>query len=110
MRLSDLTKETKKLSIVYKLATKDFPVLVEYRPQAVTIDFIKGVEGKSGTDQIVERICKSLVRWDLQDDDGVEIPVTKEKILEAGIPAFLLTSIIEEINADARSLGEAKNA
>ena len=109
MRLSDLTKETKKLSIVYKFATKDFPVLIEYKPQAVTVDFIKSVEGKSGTDQIVDRVCRSIVRWDLQDDDGVEIPVTKEKILEAGIPANLLNSIIEAINADTRSLSEAKN-
>jgi len=110
MRLSDLTKEVKKLSIVYKTVTKDFPVLVEYRPQSVTIDFIKGVEGKSGTDQIVERICRSIIRWDLQDDDGVEIPVTRERILEAGIPAFLLISIVEAINGDTKSLSEAKNA
>lgn len=109
MRLSDLTKETKKLSIVYKTAMKDFPVLVEYRPQAVTIDFVKSVEGKSGTDQIVDRVCRSIVRWDLQDDDGVEIPVTEEKILEAGIPVYLLTSIVEAINTDVKSLGEAKN-
>ena len=109
MKITDLTKEVKKLSIVYKTAMKDFPVLIEYRPQAVTIDFVKSLDGKSGTDQIVDRVCQSIVRWDLQNDDGTEIPVTREKILEVGIPVFLLTSIIEAINADVKSLSEAKN-
>ena len=110
MKISDLTKEVKPLKITYKTAQKDFPVNLEYRTQAVTVDFMRSMEAAMPLDRVIQQVVKTVVKWDLQDDAEQVIPVTEEAIIENGLPVYLLLSILECIAQDTRSLSEAKNA
>lgn len=109
MKISDLTKEVKPLKITYKTGQKDFPVNLEYRTQAVTVDFMRSMEAAMPLDRVIKQIEKTVVKWDLQDDEERVIPVTEEAIIKNNIPVYLLLSILECLSADARSLSEAKN-
>ena len=109
MRISDLTKETKKLEVVYRTASGDFPVKLEYRTQAVTMGFLKELEQAQGADRLVYQVTQVVTRWDLQDDNDQIIPITAAGIEAAGVPVYLLNSILGAI-ADDRLIGdEAKN-
>ena len=110
MRVSELTKETKKLEVVYKTTSGDFPVKLEYRTQAVTMGFLKELEQAQGADRLVYQVTQVVTRWDLQDDNDQIIPITAAGIEAAGVPVYLLNSILGAI-ADDRLIGaEAKNA
>ena len=86
MRISDLTKETKKLEVVYRTASGDFPVKLEYRTQAVTMGFLKELEQAQGADRLVYQVTQVVTRWDLQDDNDQIIPITAAGIEAAGVP------------------------
>lgn len=109
MRVSELTKETKMLEVVYKTTSGTFPVMVEYRTQAVTLGFLKELEQAQGADKIVYQVTQVVKSWDLLDDNDKVIPITAEAIEAAGVPVYLLSSILGAI-ADDRLIGdEAKN-
>jgi hypothetical protein len=110
MRVSDLTKETKKLEVVYRTASGDFPVKLEYRTQAVTMGFLKELEQAQGADRLVYQVTQVVTRWDLQDDNDQVIPITAEGIEAAGVPVYLLNSILGAIAEDRLLGAEAKNA
>ena len=110
MRISDLTKETKKLEVVYRTASGEFPVKLEYRTQAVTMGFLKELEQAQGADRIVYQITQVVTRWDLQDDSDQVIPITAAGIEAAGVPVYLLNSILGAIAEDRLLGAEAKNA
>ena len=109
MKISDLTKEIKSLEIAYTTGQKDFPVALEYRTQAVTVDFMRSIETALPLDRVIKQIEKIVVKWDLQDDDKQVIPITEEAIINNKIPVNLLLFILERLSTDARSLREAKN-
>ena len=110
MRLSDLTSETREMVVVYKTSTKDFPVKIEYRTQAVDLAFISEMSGLQGAEKLIYQLEKVIVKWDLQDDEDKEIPVNRKAIEKAGIPVYLLTSILEAVVEDSKILDdESKN-
>ena len=109
MRISDLTKETKKLEVVYRTASGDFPVKLEYRTQAVTLGFLKELEQAQGADRLVYQVTQVVTRWDLQDDNDQVIPITAAGIEAAGVPVYLLNSILGAIAEDRLIGDEAKN-
>ena len=110
MRISDLTKETKKLEVVYRTASGDFPVKLEYRTQAVTMGFLKELEQAQGADRLVYQVTQVVTRWDLEDDNDQIIPITAAGIEAAGVPVYLLNSILGAIAEDRLLGAEAKNA
>jgi len=110
MRVSELTKETKKLEVVYRTASGDFPVKLEYRTQAVTMGFLKELEQAQGADRLVYQVTQVVTRWDLQDDKDQIIPITAAGIEAAGVPVYLLNSILGAIAEDRLLGAEAKNA
>jgi len=110
MRVSELTKETKKLEVVYRTASGDFPVKLEYRTQAVTMGFLKELEQAQGADRLVYQVTQVVTRWDLQDDNDQIIPITAAGIEAAGVPVYLLNSILGAIAEDRLLGAEAKNA
>ena len=110
MRISDLTKETKKLEVVYRTASGDFPVKLEYRTQAVTMGFLKELDQAQGADRLVYQVTQVVTRWDLQDDNDQIIPITAAGIEAAGVPVYLLNSILGAIAEDRLLGAEAKNA
>lgn len=110
MRLSDLASETKKLAVVYKTTANEFTVNLEYRTQAVTLGFLKELSEQIGIERVVYQFVKIVTKWDLQDDDGEIIPVTKEALLENDVPIYLMNSILEAIGQDRLVLSdESKN-
>ena len=110
MRVSELTKETKKLEVVYKTSSGEFPVNLEYRTQAITLGFLKELEQAQGADRLVYQVTQVVTRWDLQDDNDKVIPITAEAIEAAGVPVYLLSSILGAIAEDRLIGDDAKNA
>jgi len=110
MRVSELTKETKMLEVVYKTTSGTFPVMVEYRTQAVTLGFLKELEQAQGANKIVYQVTQVVKSWDLLDDNDKVIPITAEAIEAAGVPVYLLSSILGAIAEDRLIGDDAKNA
>ena len=110
MRVSELTKETKMLEVVYKTTSGTFPVMVEYRTQAVTLGFLKELEQAQGADKIVYQVTQVVKSWDLLDDNDQVIPISAEGIEAAGVPVYLLNSILGAVAEDRLLGNEAKNA
>ena len=110
MKISDLTKETKELTVVYRTPSAEFEVKLEYRTQAVDVGFIQEMRAKDGIDRVVYQVVEVVSKWDLQFDDGKLVPVTAEGIEKAHIPVFLLHSILDAIAEDQRLLpDDSKN-
>lgn len=110
MRLSELARDTKKLAVVYKTSANEFVLNIEYRTQAVTLGFMSELKEKRGVERITYQVENILKSWDLQDDDGKIIPITYEEIEKAGVPVYLLNSILEAIASDRFALSdESKN-
>lgn len=110
MKLSDLTKDLKKIAVVYKTAAKDFTIEIEYRTQAVTVGFLSDLQDTFGVDRVVYQIEKIVASWDLTDDNDRVIPLTAEAIKKHGVPVYLLSSIIEAVAQDRLVLSdESKN-
>lgn len=107
MKLRDLTKETKKLEVVYKTSSGDFAINLEYRPQAITLAFLDELTNMLSSDErITYQMEKLVASWDLQDDDGKIIPITREALSKYEVPFYLLTTIIEAISVDRKLLSE----
>jgi len=51
-----------------------------------------------------------VVRWEVLDDAGKEIPVTKEAIEAFGIPVDFLTTVLNAITDDIKKKDDEKNA
>lgn len=100
MKLRDLTKETKKLEVVYKTSSGDFVINLEYRPQVITLGFLDELKSLGTTERLIFQLEKLVANWDLQDDDDKIIPVTSEAIKANSIPVYLLNTIIESITKD----------
>lgn len=110
MRISEITNETKTITVLYKTKAGEYPIEVEYRTQVVTLGFLREMRERQGTDGIVYQIEQVVSNWDLQDDNDKVIPATAEAIEKAQIPFFLLVSILDAIAHDQQSLtDEAKN-
>lgn len=108
MRISDLAKDTRTISVVYKVGDIEFTVEVEYRTQAITIPVLKALREAVGYEHVLTQIVKLIARWDLQDNNDKEIPVTTEAIESNEIPYYLLVTILEEIKRDIRADDESK--
>jgi len=106
MRLSDLTKDLKKIAVVYKTAAKEFTVEIEYRTQAVTVGFLSEMQELVGVKRVVYQIEKVISSWDLTDDNDKVIPVTAEAIEKNGIPIYLLSSMLDAIAQDKLVLSD----
>jgi len=85
-------------------------VMVEYRTQAVTLGFLKELEQAQGANKIVYQVTQVVKSWDLLDDNDKVIPITAEAIEAAGVPVYLLSSILGAIAEDRLIGDDAKNA
>lgn len=106
MRLSDLVKKTKIIQITLGESTAD----LEYRIYAVTPAFLEEMKTLSGMDAIIKQIETVVVRWELIDDDDREILVTRDAIMENGVPTAFLYAVLLGIQEDVRGDSEQKNA
>ncbi len=109
MRISELINDSKDLRLVYKTSSGDFVVNLKYRPQVVTLRFLRELRDLEGEERVLYQIEKAIVSWDLQDENDKVIPVSKEAIEAEGIPVFLLSSILNAVASDRGLEDEAKN-
>lgn len=109
MRISELVNDSKDLRVVYKTSSGDFVVNLKYRPQVVTLKFLRELRDLEGEKRMLYQIEKAIISWDLQDENDKVIPVNEEAIEAEGIPMFLLSSILDAIAADRSLEDEAKN-
>lgn len=105
MRLSDLRKKTRK--VVLEVAGERAEV--EYRTHAVTVGFLAELKDLNGIDSVARQVEQVVARWELLDEDGTEIPATREAIAEKGIPIEFLTAVLNAITGDIGQGAEEKN-
>jgi len=103
MKLSNLAPSTRTVQVRVGAGEEDV-VNVTYRPGALTIgiaDKLKELRDNPMADlEVAEVFLLPLItKWDLQDENGNELPVTREVF--AQIPIEFLGMIFLEIRMDA---------
>lgn len=105
MKLSDLTKKTRKIEV----QVDDESAEIEYRTHSVTAKFLNEIREMGDLDSVIHQVEQTVSRWDVLDDEGKEIPPTKEAILDHGIPLDFMTIVLNKITEDIRKDKDAKN-
>lgn len=94
-----------------KLREKTFPVSIDFGDgdvvnlsmlphkdgQAAAMALIKQFEDSDTAESaelMREKFCRTFTSWDLQDDDGNDIPLTSEGIAAADVPVTLLGTFL----------------
>ncbi len=95
MKLSEIQNRTRKVEIDFQGESLE----VEYRANVVTPAFL------SDRPEVVEQVRRAVIRWNIVDDDGKEMPVGD--VVE-DLPVALLVEIITAITEDIRVSGEEK--
>lgn len=99
IKLSDLKKRTKKVSIDFQKDTLE----IEYYINVITPAFLRAKM------EIPEQLTEAIAGWDLVDDAGKVIPVSLDVMV--GLPVEMQTVLINAITNDMRTAGdEEKNA
>jgi chemotaxis regulatin CheY-phosphate phosphatase CheZ len=105
MKLSDLRKKTKKISIEIQGDTLN----VEYRLNVVTPLFLRELGSIEDSDENITRQLQEVVAsWDLLDDEGKEIKPTVE--LVQSIPRPFWMKLFDIILEDMKASVEQKKA
>lgn len=98
MKLSELRANVRRLEVEYygnKLA-------VAYRPGEMTPESEDALrearEQNRATDAMVELMARTLVEWDVTDDDGAALPITPDTLRP--FPSALLLHIMAAIQED----------
>ena len=106
MRLSDLTKKTKKIVLELDGETAE----VEYRVHALTAKLLTDLRNMDDIESVIRQVESTVARWELLDEHGKEIPVSKDAILEFDIPMDFLTKVLNLITEDIKREKSEKNA
>ena len=104
-RFSDLQNLTPTVTVRFELPGCDpIEFTVTYRLNVLARKRLQGIMEK---DDFVDQLLDLIERWDLEDDDGTPVPVTKETLEELPMP--VLMSIFDAIIEHARpDRGELK--
>lgn len=98
MRLTDLIAKTRKIAIEFCDETAE----VEYRVNVVTAAFLREIRQMDEIESVQRQVAQAVVRWDVQDDEGKEIPCTVEAIEANAIPLQFLSFVLSAIGDDMR--------
>lgn len=99
LKISNLAADERTVSFVY--AGED--VTIVYRPSKFTPSIAAAAEGvaeQEVIERLVGRLADMLVRWDVLDDDGSELPTSEDVIRE--LPFRFLNTIIMRVAEDSR--------
>lgn len=108
MRVSDLRKETKNITVQLQGVNGAVPLEVEYRWYGVDLALIDALKEVEGIDKRITEIEHLVVSWDLQFDDGSMVPITRDGIKEAGLQTWHILSILDAIYIDQYGKPEEK--
>jgi hypothetical protein len=102
-KVSSYAQRTRNLTIEFT-EDDDDPLHLTYYPRAITPKMEKAFQkliASGEPDQIVYDSLHALIKsWDLTDEDGQEIPRTKEGLED--LPSSLLSYVFEKISEDIR--------
>jgi hypothetical protein len=102
LKLTELTKKTRKIVVEYLGETAE----VEYKLAAITPGFLIALKGLDTLDSIIQQVGQTVIRWDVTDENGREIPATDEAIRKEEIPVGFLTEVLSAIAADMDAWSE----
>lgn|SRR5690606_25094579 len=110
IRISDLVKETRPLSIPLDDEDGEETLNITYRPSAMTpaveAEMHQAISRRQGGAALVAPLSHLIVTWDVVDEAGEPLPVTTE-VLNM-LPIDFLSRIITEIGRDMNpNAGEA---
>lgn len=97
MKLSEIQSVTRSVTVSFQGETID----VDYRANIITPAFL------SDKPDVTEQVKRAVIRWNIVDDAGEEIPV---KDVADQLPVALLVEVITAITDDIRLASTEKNA
>lgn len=106
MRLKDLIQKTRKIVVTISEETAE----VEYRLHAISVSYLEELGRLAGMESVISQVVQIVIRWDVLDENGKEIPVTAEAIRQYEIPVEFLTAVLNGITDDHKADADAKNA
>ena len=80
---------------------------VTYRPTNYTVAQIEEIQASSQKDpkRIIEAVMRTVIKWDLIDDDGVPVPLEFE-VLRQKVPTPIFRRIFDAVNEDQTPEGK----
>lgn len=96
MKLTELTKKTRKITVKFLGESAK----VEYRLAVVTPLFIAELKQLDSLDSIIHQVSKTVVSWDVLDENEDVIPPTEEAIRQFDIPVGFLSQVLTDISED----------
>lgn len=106
-RVSTYAQRIRNLTIEFEDGDDD-PLHLTYHPRAITPRMeraFQDLQASGQADQVIYDSLNALIQsWDLTDDDGQEIPRTKDALQD--LPSSLLLRVFEKISEDIRPNSE----
>jgi hypothetical protein len=102
MKLTDLTRKTRKIEVSYLGEAAN----IEYKVAAVTPTFLAELKGLDSVSSIIHQISRVVIVWDVVDENDMMIPLTEKSIRDRDIPVGFLSEILTAITADMASWGK----
>ena len=95
IKVTDMMRKKRTIQIDFQ----GEPVMVTYRTNAVTGEFIDRVKALPAKDSIREQIAETIESWDVLDDAGQMWPLTVESLkkLPDQFNAVVITAIAEDM-------------
>jgi hypothetical protein len=106
-KVSSYAQRTRNLTVEFEDGDDD-PLRLTYYPRAITPKMeraFQDLQASGQADQVIYDSLHALIAsWDLTDDDGQEIPRTKDALQD--LPSSVLLRVFEKISEDIRPLAQ----
>ena len=93
MKLTKLTKKTQTVMVHYLGETAE----VEFKLAGVTPQFLDDLRGLDSLNSIIKQLERTVLRWDVLDENDQVIPPTEEAIRRHDIPIGFLSQVLLSI-------------
>lgn len=114
MNISKVTDKVRKLD--FKLGEGDdaLAFAVEYKPLKINIPFMQELsQDMIYSEKMVSYLSELVKSWDFEDEDGNNIPPTREAMERGDVPLIILQVIFDAILSDVidfrQELSDSKN-
>jgi hypothetical protein len=104
MRMSQATSKARTIPVAFEGGD----LTVTYRPASYTVRELDELQADSkNTKRIVDSMLRTLVSWDLTDDDDNAIPLEVEPLMD--VPTSIFVEIMKAMQADQAPDAEGKS-
>ena len=102
LKVSELAKEVRHMVVVVDKDDPEAVVNIKYRPGAFTLEVADKLKALAAEEVQVEAVAillePVLLEWDLLDEDGAPLPVTREGL--AKVPLLFLAQVVDDMQMD----------